>query len=358
MTTQKAIEIVSSGSARLTTSRAIPRLRDDYILVKTSAIALNPTDWKHIDFLATPGALVGCDYSGTVLEVGPKLEDGTFAEYIVAKGDLQILIPDEMSFEEAATLGVGVVTVGQGLYQSLELPLPTGGSVEGDGKASVLIYGGSTATGTLAIQFAKLQPQAVKKLQQLILPHQKLRPERRHNLLPRNAPLLRQVGADAIFDYRDPDCGRKIREHTANTLQHAFDCVSEGSSLQICADALSSSTSSSSKPRYSALLGIKDFPREDVDVKATIGYTAVGEEVGFVGSGAGKMPNIPAKEEDARFANMFVGVAEGLLREGKIKGHPASVRQGGLGGVLEGLQEMREGKVSGEKLVYRVADTS
>ena len=70
------------------------------------------------------------------------------------------------------------------------------------------------------------------------------------------------------------------------------------------------------------------------------------------------MPNIPAKEEDARFANMFVGVAEGLLREGKIKGHPASVRKGGLGGVLEGLQEMRDGKVSGEKLVYRVADTS
>ena len=178
MTTQKAIEIVSSGSARLTTSRSLPRLRDDYILVKTSAVALNPTDWKHIDYLATPGALVGCDYSGTVLEIGPKvqkafkkgdrvcgfchgsntlqLEDGTFAEYIVAKGDLQILIPDEMSFEEAATLGVGIVTVGQGLYQSLELPLPTGGSVEGDGKATVLIYGGSTATGTLAIQFAKL----------------------------------------------------------------------------------------------------------------------------------------------------------------------------------------------------------
>ena len=178
MTTQKAIEIVSPGSAQLTSSRPLPSLRDDYILIKTSAIALNPTDWKHIDFLATPGALVGCDYSGIVLEVGPKvkkafkkgdrvcgfvhganklqLEDGTFAEYIAAKGDIQFQIPDGMSFEEAATLGVGVLTVGQGLYQSLELPLPTSGSVEGNGKATVLIYGGSTATGTLAIQSAKL----------------------------------------------------------------------------------------------------------------------------------------------------------------------------------------------------------
>ena len=35
---------------------SIPRLRDDYILVKTKAVALNPTDWKHVDFLTSKGA--------------------------------------------------------------------------------------------------------------------------------------------------------------------------------------------------------------------------------------------------------------------------------------------------------------
>lgn len=61
-------------------------------------------------------------------------------------------IPDNVSDEEASTLGVGISTVGQGLYQSLGVPLP------GEGKADypVLIYGGSTATGSLAIQYAKL----------------------------------------------------------------------------------------------------------------------------------------------------------------------------------------------------------
>ena len=41
---------------------------------------------------------------------------------------------------------------GQGLYQSLGLPLP------GQGKAGypLLVYGGSTATGTLAIQYGVL----------------------------------------------------------------------------------------------------------------------------------------------------------------------------------------------------------
>lgn len=62
-------------------------------------------------------------------------------------------IPDRLSFEEAATLGVGITTVGQGLYQSLGLPLPSKPAEE---KFLILIYGGSTATGTLAIQFAKL----------------------------------------------------------------------------------------------------------------------------------------------------------------------------------------------------------
>jgi len=121
------------------------------------------------------GCTVGCDYAGTVVEVGSKVtkdwqkgeriagfthgvnavekEDGCFAEYCVAKGDAgQMKLPDNISDEEASTLGVGITTVGQGLYQSLGLPLP--GS-EKAGK-DILIYGGSTATGSLAIQYAVL----------------------------------------------------------------------------------------------------------------------------------------------------------------------------------------------------------
>jgi hypothetical protein len=49
----------------------------------------------------------------------------------VAKGDVQYKISDNTTDEEAATLGVGITTVGQGLYQSLQLPLP------GSGKAGI-----------------------------------------------------------------------------------------------------------------------------------------------------------------------------------------------------------------------------
>lgn len=51
-----------------------------------------------------------------------ELEDGAFGEWLVAKAGLVMKIPDDMSFEDASAFGVGIVTVGQGMYQSMGLP--------------------------------------------------------------------------------------------------------------------------------------------------------------------------------------------------------------------------------------------
>jgi NADPH:quinone reductase-like Zn-dependent oxidoreductase len=174
----KAIVYHGPTNASVVSDRPLPKLRDDYILVKVNTIALNPTDWKHVELgFPKEGCLIGVDYAGIVEEVGPKVtkdfkkgdriagfahggnysnpEDGTFAEYIVVRGDIQFKVPDNLSFEEAATLGCGVYTVGQGLFQKgygIGLTLP---SEPLKTPEPVLIYGGSTATGTLGIQFAK-----------------------------------------------------------------------------------------------------------------------------------------------------------------------------------------------------------
>lgn len=172
----KAI-VAYENKAILRRERPLPKLRDDCILVKTTAIALNPTDWKRLDnHFAGNGSLLGCDFAGTIVDIGQSVtknwskgdrvagvtkggfaiqpEDGAFAEYIVVKGDIQIKIPGNLSFEKAATFPLGVATVMQGLYQKgLKMNLPGDPIKE---KTFVLIYGGSTATGALGIQYAKL----------------------------------------------------------------------------------------------------------------------------------------------------------------------------------------------------------
>lgn len=174
----KAI-VVRDGKASIDCERPLPNLRDDCLLVKTIAVALNPTDWKHIaGKLGADGGLAGCDFAGVVEAVGHSVtkvwktgdrvcgvahggnlyepEDGAFAEYIVVKGDIQIKMPANLTFTQAATIGLGATTVGQGLYQqALKLHLPPT-STPKDGNEYVLIYGGSTATGALGIQYATL----------------------------------------------------------------------------------------------------------------------------------------------------------------------------------------------------------
>lgn len=48
----------------------IPKLYPGYILVKTVAVALNPTDWTSLDAVGQPGTIVGCDYAGIVEQLG------------------------------------------------------------------------------------------------------------------------------------------------------------------------------------------------------------------------------------------------------------------------------------------------
>lgn len=137
----------------------------------------------------------------------------------MVEGDVQCKVPDNVSDEEASTLGIGITTVGQGLYQSLGLPLPG----TGDRDEPVLVYGGSTATGSLAIQFARLSGCQVIT-----------------TCSPRNFDFVKALGAVEAFDYRDPNCAEKIREYTTDKLEHVLDCISEGNSPKISSEAISS----------------------------------------------------------------------------------------------------------------------
>ena len=74
MSTQRAIVIQGPGDARVVSDAPVPQATEDFVKVKTVAVALNPSDWKHIDLRADRGAVCGFDYAGYVEEIGPLVE--------------------------------------------------------------------------------------------------------------------------------------------------------------------------------------------------------------------------------------------------------------------------------------------
>ncbi|KAI9742876.1 MAG: hypothetical protein M1818_003605 [Claussenomyces sp. TS43310] len=347
----KAVIVKETGKADLVDIKE-QSMRPDYVKVKTVAVAVNPTDFHHAAGAGLVGGILGCDVSGIVEEVGKdcktevkkgdavygvchcanhnNAEDGAFAEFAMVKDGHLAKIPAGVSFEEAATLGVGVTTVGQTLYMTLKLPLPTEPAKT---PITILIYGGSTATGTLAIQYAKLSGLTVVT-----------------TASPKSFDLVKSRGADVVFDYHDADCAEKIRAYTHNALHYVLDTISTESSFKICADALPKE--STEELKLAALLPLTAWPRDDVNAQSVLAYTTFGEAFTKFGM------DFPPIKEHFEFGEMFWKLNAKLLAEGKIKPHPVSVQAGGLQGVPAGIREMATGSVSGSKLVYRVAETT
>ncbi|KAK1597968.1 zinc-binding dehydrogenase [Colletotrichum navitas] len=356
MAQNQAVKTVAVGVAKVV-DVPVPALpADDYILVKTTAVAINPTDWKHVDLADKAGCVgiwVGCDYAGVVEEVGKGVTkdfkkgdricgpvngsnglrevDGAFAKYIVVKGDLQIKTPDNLSDEEAATLGIAVTTVGQGLYQTLNLPLPTAPTT--DPSATILIYGGSTAMGISGIQYARLSGYKVIA-----------------TASPHNFEYVKSLGASEVFDYKSPTVSEDIRRHTGDGLTLAWDCHSTNESATLVAKALSSSKGG----LIGTLLPVDEKVVQEanpkVEVKMSLYYSVFGEEYGYF---AGKRDAVP---ENYEFGKKFWEISRDLLADGKLKPIRVIKNQGGSGleGVVVGLKELKEGKVSGGKLVYTI----
>jgi len=145
--------------------------------------------------------------------------NGAFSEYVVADAELQVVpIPGGWSFEEAAQLGVAPLTALQCLHETLELPSPFEATrstaeqppIQGP-QRTILIWGGASGVGQYAIQFAKLGGLRVVT-----------------TASSKNFELVKGLGADSVFDYRDEGVVEKIRVATGNALDIALDAISEG----------------------------------------------------------------------------------------------------------------------------------
>lgn len=91
--------------------------------------------------------------------------------------------------------------------------------------------------------------------------------------------------------------------------------------------------------------------KKDIQSMTTLMYTIFNEPFSKAGRDT---PAIPA---DFEFAKEIFDITEKLLVEGQLKTHPAKIGPKGLEGVLQGMEDMKNEKVSGAKLVYCVSET-
>lgn len=180
---QKAIVALGAGQLAIKHNAPVPVLNHDMVLVKAATVTVNPVDVKSLDYSPAPGVIMGFDFAGTIvalgsdaaaagrLAVGDRVagvvygmdrlqpDVGAFAQYVGALADLVLKMPDHMSFEDAAALGLATATAAYGLFNELQLAGSLDSLIVGAGVPRpgdfVLVAGGSTATGTRAIELLK-----------------------------------------------------------------------------------------------------------------------------------------------------------------------------------------------------------
>ncbi len=199
----KAIVQDKYGSVEVLGARDIekPRIGDDEVLVRVHAASVHVGDWilmtgsPFVMRMATglrrpKNRVPGTDVAGTVEAIGKDVERlrpgdevfgwcaGAFAEYASASEDQFLPKPANLTFEEAAAVGVSAST-------ALQL-LRDDGKVQPGQK--VLINGASGGVGTFAVQIAKAFGAEVTGVTST-----------------KNVELVRSIGADRVVDYTGED---------------------------------------------------------------------------------------------------------------------------------------------------------
>lgn len=159
------IAVVDEGDhSRLYTRYADkPEIQADEVLIRVSAAGVNHADLLQRRGLypAPPGAssVLGLEVAGLVEQVGAQVDawsvgdrvcallaGGGYAEYVAVKASHCLPVPDALSDAEAASLPEAVTTCWSNLSQRAKL-------TQGE---SLLMHGGSSGIGSIAIQMGKL----------------------------------------------------------------------------------------------------------------------------------------------------------------------------------------------------------
>lgn len=251
----KALQIIKYGE--LKDSLAInetekPSLNSTSILIQTKAASLNPIDYKLVSGglkdmvpLDLPSS-IGFDVSGIIVEKGtdvtgfevgdalyarvPQQQMGTVAEFVAVESTVVSKKPENISFEEAASLPL----IGLTSIQALE-------RVGLNKNDRILIHAGSGGVGSFAIQYAKAKGAYVYT-----------------TTSTKNVHWVKSLGADRVIDYKKEDYKSIVSDLDlvfdtlgGDYMLDAFQVIKEGGKVTSIAGVPDKETA--------AMMGIKGY---------------------------------------------------------------------------------------------------
>ncbi|KAL3467300.1 GroES-like protein [Aspergillus heterothallicus] len=244
---QKALVVQAIGNPLRLVQRPIPVPEPGWVLVKVAAAGINPHDQKGRDFALfiepyLPHAILAQDIAGTVVSLGEGVtaftpgdrifgqsnvlggpDQGGLQEYALLHADYAARIPENLTFDDAATIPVNAVASFVALFHS-------SGLVDYSHDAIVVIGGGSN-TGKFGLMFAKLAG-----FGKVITIAGGTRDSRKMEY-------LRSLGATHVIDRRLTylEIEREIRDLVGDSLVYVYDTVNTAASQDLGLTLLSNS---------------------------------------------------------------------------------------------------------------------
>ncbi|KAI0019484.1 GroES-like protein [Xylariomycetidae sp. FL0641] len=343
--THRAAILPQKGGPLSISERPTPEPGPNEVLIEVKAVALNPVDQYQRDTGMPPvpvyPAVLGGDACGIVSKLGSQVKDvpgpggrviafassffqngspdyGAFQQYALAPSEAVIALPDSLSFEQGSVFPLNFMTA-LTAWTTIGISLDT--KYAPQDKEGVLVWGGSSSVGSFAIQTAKLLGFTVYA-----------------TASPQHHGYLKQLGADAVFDYKASDVVSQIvaavrKDGTKLRTAHAV----VNNSLQPTLDVLKETKgSAAARVAYSPVLP-PDHP--------TLDNTVI-------------LWNFPPVSDPGAFNRHIHQVFHGWLQDGLGSGSiiPSphiQVQGGGLEGLNAALDKLRTG-VSATKLVVPI----
>ncbi|KAF1972107.1 GroES-like protein [Bimuria novae-zelandiae CBS 107.79] len=319
------------------------------VRIRVEWTASTPLDLHQADggLLVTHPQRTGDAVAGTVLETGPsahRLHPGdkvfgfTWAtpaskahqEYCTTSETLLARLPEGFTMQEAVTLPTNLVTAFHALTKDLglELPWPKPEGYVGDGKG-VLVWGAASSVGLYALQVLRW--------------YGSIASSKHHSK-------LRSLGATHTFDYHDPDVVSQILAlgphprildcigHAAGSIAPIAKIAKSGAKVAVLLPVIVRDSSETEDPAY------------EMDVMKAADW-AKGVEVRGVRTHF-------YRDNEFFKEHLQPDIVPALLKDGIVEPNPQRIIEGKtlLERAQKALDALRRKEVSGEKLVWRVAD--